>query len=57
MQPWIIFETSRPEPFAMVLYYVPDARYVWGTGADYDQVKVDYPSVTHYQVFGMPPPK
>ncbi len=52
---WTQFDSARPADKAMVIYYVPEAKYVWGVGADYDTIKVEYPTVTDWAVFSMPP--
>lgn len=52
---WIEFDSARPADEAMVIYYVPKAKYVWGVGQDYDSVKVEYPTVTSWALFSMPP--
>jgi hypothetical protein len=54
---WVKFDSARPADHAMVIFYVPDAKYVWGVGQDYDSIKVEYPNVTHWAVFSMPPSK
>lgn len=54
---WVNFESARPADLAMVMYYVPDGKYVWGVGQDYDSIKVEYPLVTHWSVFVLPPSK
>ena len=52
---WVKFDSARPADLPMVIYYVGPARYVWGTGGDYDSVKVEYPTVTHWAIFSTPP--
>jgi hypothetical protein len=43
-------QDAMPPDDALVIYYVPIARYIWGCGLDYGQIKAEYPAVTHWKV-------
>ncbi len=47
---WTAMSVGRPPDDALIIYYVPIARYIWGCGLDYDQIKAEYPAVTHWKV-------
>lgn len=44
-----IDHNERPRAHALIVYYVPFARYIWGSGVDFDQIKAEYPGVTHWK--------
>ncbi len=46
---WILID-EVPPPDSLVVYYVPIARYIWGCGKDYQQIKAEYPACTHWRV-------
>ncbi len=50
MQDWIKIDAERPPINALVVFYVPLARYIWSSGVDYDQVKAEYPAATHWKI-------
>ena len=52
---WNLFDKSKPEPNSCVIYHVPPGSYVWATSEDYDNVKLAYPSVTHWKIITIPP--
>lgn len=47
---WQPMDGLRPPGASLIVYYVPLARYVWGCGLDYDQIKAEYPGVTHWRI-------
>ena len=47
---WTAINEKKPPDEALVIYYIPIARYVWGCGLDYQQIKAEYPAVTHWKV-------
>lgn len=47
---WTPIDAVRPADDALVIYYIPIARFIWGCGRDYDQIKGEYAGVTHYKV-------
>ena len=47
---WTKISDGMPPDDALVIYYVPIARYIWGCGLDYGQIKAEYPAVTHWKV-------
>lgn len=48
---WIMMDApTRPPDNALIIYYVPFARYVWGSGLDYIQIKAEYPGCTHWAI-------
>lgn len=49
-QGWTKMSDGMPPDEALVIYYVPIARYIWGCGLDYQQIKAEYPAVTHWKV-------
>lgn len=50
MQDWVKIDDGRPPANALVVFYVPLARYIWCSGVDYDQVKAEYSTATHWKV-------
>lgn len=50
MQDWVKMEEKRPPANALIVYYQPLRRYIWGCGSDYDQIKGEYPATTHWKV-------
>lgn len=52
---WTPIDSSRPNPDDLIIFYIPIARYVWGCGLDYDQIKGEYPAVTHWKVATVAP--
>ena len=52
---WIPVDDKRPPDAALVIFYIPIARYVWGCGLDYEQIKAEYPGVTHWKVATLGP--
>ena len=47
---WTRMEDKMPPADSLIIYYVPIARYVWGCGQDYQQIKAEYPAVTHWKI-------
>jgi hypothetical protein len=47
---WVEMAVDRPPGEALIVFYVPLARYIWGCGLDYDQIKAEYPAVTHWRI-------
>lgn len=47
---WYLMDSGKPPDDALVIYYVPVARFIWGCGLDYDQIKGEYAGVTHWKV-------
>jgi hypothetical protein len=52
---WKAIEGSTIELDALVIYYIPDGCYVWGSGRDKERVLRDFPAVTHFKVVSLPP--
>lgn len=52
---WNLIDGDRPPSNALIIYYVPFARYIWGSGMDYTQIKAEYPGVTHWKVATLEP--
>jgi len=52
---WNPIEGLLPPQHALIIYYVPFARYIWGSGLDYSQIKAEYPGVTHWKVATLEP--
>jgi hypothetical protein len=52
---WTPIDSPRPPSDALVVYYVPLAKYAWGCGLDLEQIKAEYPSVTHWKVLTYAP--
>jgi hypothetical protein len=50
MKEWMKMGDERPHPDALVVFYVPNARYVWASGVDYDHIKVEFTTATHWRV-------
>lgn len=46
-----------PPPFSLVAFYIGNGRYVFGCGIDYDHIKREFPSVTHWKVITREPEK
>lgn len=46
---WVLIDEVPPST-ACIVYYVPVGRYVWGVGTDYQQVKAEHPSCTHWRI-------
>lgn len=54
MSDWVLIEEIPPKN-AQIVYYVPEARYIFGTGSDYVQVKAEHPACTHWRILFEPP--
>lgn len=52
---WTQIDAPFPPPDALIIYYVPLARYVWGCGLDLQQIKAEYPAVTHWKIATLAP--
>lgn len=50
MHEWVSIDSKRPDDKDLVIFYVPLGRYVWGVGSDYDQIKGEYPTATHWSL-------
>ncbi len=55
MMEWVKIDTEKPPAHALVVFYVPFARYIWSSGLDYDQVRAEYPTATHWKVVTLEP--
>lgn len=55
MGDWVKIDEARPEDNALVVFYVPIARYIWACGRDFDQIKAEYPTATHWKIISLPP--
>ena len=56
MEDWIKIDAARPPDNALVVWYVPFARYVWSSGRDYDQIKDEFPAASHWKLVTNEPP-
>lgn len=55
MSEWVSFDQSVPDSSALVVYYIPEGNYAWGTGGNYDAIKKEYPTVSHWKILTTPP--
>ena len=58
MSPWIRIqgeEAPQVAPNALLLFYAPDAMYVWATSGNFEQVLKDYANVSHYRIISEQP--
>ena len=47
---WVVFDSAKPDSADLIAYFVPVGNYVFGVGADYDRIKAENPTVSHWQV-------
>lgn len=54
---WVPFDRGMPSALAMVIYYIPDFSLLYriGIGSDYEDIKKEYPSVSHWIAILNPP--
>jgi hypothetical protein len=52
---WVKFESGKPVDKAMVVYFVAPSSYVFGVGDEYESIKIEYPTASHWCLFLMPP--
>jgi hypothetical protein len=50
MGEWVQFDTGRPTSRSCVVYYVPAGKYIWASAEDYDEVKKEFPGVSHWKI-------
>jgi hypothetical protein len=46
---WTPIDAPFPPPDALIIYYVPLARFIWGCGLDIQQIKAEY-NPTHWKI-------
>lgn len=55
MGPWNLINMGTIPVNSLVLYYVPEGTFVWGTGNDRESIQKEYPTVTHYRIVSESP--
>ena len=52
---WVPITLDLDKPFALVVFYAPQGKYIWGCGADYITIRAEYKDVTHYKIVSEAP--
>ncbi len=52
---WMPIATDLNKPDALVVFYAPNGKYIWGCGADYITIRAEYQDVTHYKIISEAP--
>ena len=55
MEGWTSVNIGEPPDDALVIFYIPSAKYVWGTGLDLPGIKIEYPTVSHWRIISLAP--
>jgi hypothetical protein len=52
---WVPIATNLDKTSALVVFYAPNGKYIWGCGADYITIRAEYQDVTHYKIISEAP--